>query len=150
MTLISSRYTLPETNIFAPANGWLEDEFSFGAGPFFRCYVGFREGIDFSKKYFSSSKDLAILPILPILKPIKHGEMRSAICCLILVGPPCKSIYRNIWVFPKIGVPQNGWFIMENPIKIDDLGVPLFLETPIYRNISQWIEQIEKTPAPVE
>ena len=27
-----------------------------------------------------------------------------------------------IWVFPKIGVPQNGWFILEHPIKMDDLG----------------------------
>ena len=26
----------------------------------------------------------------------------------------------SIWVFPKIGVPQNGWFVM------DDLGVPPF------------------------
>ena len=36
-----------------------------------------------------------------------------------------------IWVFPKIGVPQNGWFLVENLIKIDDLGVPLVLETSI-------------------
>ena len=37
-----------------------------------------------------------------------------------------------MWGFPKIGVPQNEWFMMENPIKMDDLGVPLLLETPMY------------------
>ena len=34
-------------------------------------------------------------------------------------------------MFPKTGVPQNGWFKMENPIKMDDLRVPLFSETSI-------------------
>ena len=37
---------------------------------------------------------------------------------------------KLIWGFPKMGVPQNRWFIRGNPIQIDE-GVPPFMETPI-------------------
>ena len=57
---------------------------------------------------------------------IKQGESWEDVGLIVI------NIFLHVWVFPKIGVPQNGWFIMENPIKMDDLGVPLFLETPIY------------------
>ena len=37
--------------------------------------------------------------------------------------------FAHIWGVPEMG--PNGWSIMENPIKVDDLGVALFQETPI-------------------
>ena len=46
------------------------------------------------------------------------------------------------WVCPKIGVPQNGWFIMENYIKMDDLGYPYFRKHPgVLRNlgVAPWL-----------
>ena len=62
---------------------------------------------------------------------------------ITLVCPSCSSYpgmikrvkhFRHIWVFPKIGgfsPKMDGLFHGSNPIKMDNLGVPLFLETPI-------------------
>ena len=44
--------------------------------------------------------------------------------------PTGTSKHQKRWGFPKIGVPQNGWSIMENLIKRDDLGVPYFRKHP--------------------
>ena len=50
---------------------------------------------------------------------------------------PCLK-FLDKWVFPKIGVPPNGWFIMENPVKMDDLGVELSETSKCWKPKRNW------------
>jgi len=36
----------------------------------------------------------------------------------------------DIWEFPTMGVPKDGWFMMENPKMDDDWGTPHFGKPP--------------------
>ena len=45
----------------------------------------------------------------------------------------CTTQYIDMGVSKNSGIPKWMGKIMENPIKMDDLGVPLFWETPIFR-----------------
>ena len=80
----------------------------------------------------SSCNKLPLRQVLRLRVDIADFDLRQFLSSSLAWAPQKKI--TSIWVFPKIVVPQNGWFIMENLIKMDDLGVPLFLETPIFLN----------------
>ena len=67
------------------------------------------------------------------------------------VGPCWMIGWTPIWMFPKIGEKNPKWMVkvMENPIKMDDLGVPLFSETSMSQNYSKiWLlMHVKLTPA---
>ena len=66
-----------------------------------------------------------------------HGFIIYIYVCFIIFHFDVLCIsFIFIWSFPNLGVPQNGWFIREHPIEMDNLGVPLFQETFIL-----WLNQ---------
>ncbi len=93
------------------------------------------------------------LKILISFQPTGAGRMSepSTVCVWVFLGPlyvliskvaakKIKGISREtIWMFPKIGgfSPQNGWWKFHGKPyeQMDDLGIPLSLERPIWQEL---------------
>ena len=95
-------FTLPETNIFAPENGWLEYYFPIGEAYFQGRTVSFREGnylishFYSSIRYFFWIKDFpeqsSVLGGPPDLKSASHVDQRD------------KSVVKNVALSPPLSL----------------------------------------------
>jgi hypothetical protein len=65
---------------------------------------------------------------LPRKEPIEsRGKIKAEI---MMTLSKFDSEHIGNWGFPEIRIPPNGWFITENPTKMDDFG-----DTPILGNL---------------
>ena len=100
----------------ATENGPFEDVFPIENG-IFHCYVSLPKGISFVGQYPKPTPS-------PSQQGQHPGRKKGPQLFHITAFKFSDPVYPTRWVFPKIGeTPQNGWSIMEDPIKMDETAV---------------------------